>query len=94
MAKSVAGGDSDVTLIYVAQDYDLTLHPLTWTGGPLPNYHEERLLNGLRKWAMDNNLGAVNLAVRSGDPGIQVCEFAEVIDCALIVLPSLVILVL
>jgi nucleotide-binding universal stress UspA family protein len=88
VAKSIAGGDSDVTLIYVAQDYDLTLHPLTWTGGPLHNYHEDRLLNGLRTWAKENNLGAVNLAVRSGDPGTQVCQFAEVMGCELIVLPS------
>ena len=29
VAKSVAGGDSDVTVVHVAQDYDLTLHPLT-----------------------------------------------------------------
>ena len=56
------GGDSDVTFIYVAQDYDLTLHPLTWTGGPLPNYHEERLLNGLRKWA-SNPTKSLSLAV-------------------------------
>ena len=88
VAKSVTGSDSDVTLIYVAQDYDLTLHPLTWTGGPLPDYHEERLLNGLRQWAKEKDLGAVNLAVRKGDPGTQVCQFAEVIGCKLIVVPS------
>ncbi len=40
-----------MTLIYMAQDYDLTLHPLKGTGGPLPNYHEKRLLSGLRKLA-------------------------------------------
>ena len=88
VAKSVAGSDSDVTLLYVAQEHDLTLHPLTWIGGPLPNYHADRLLSGLRQWAKENELGAVNLAVRKGDPGTQVCEFAEVIGCKLIVVPS------
>lgn len=88
VAKSVTGSDSDVTLVYVAQDHDLTLHPLTWTGGPLPNYQEDRLLHGLRQWAKENDLGAVNLAVRKGDPGTQVCEFAQVIGCKLIVVPS------
>ena len=44
VAKSVAGAESDVTVVHVAQDYDLTLHPLTWTGGPLPNYREEPIV--------------------------------------------------
>ena len=29
VAKSVAGADSDVTIVHVAQDYDLPLHPIT-----------------------------------------------------------------
>ena len=37
VAKSIAEADSDVTVVHVAIDFDLTLHPLTWTGGPLPN---------------------------------------------------------
>lgn len=36
VAKSVAGSDSDVTVVYVAQDHDLVLHPVTWTAGALP----------------------------------------------------------
>lgn len=88
VAKSVAGADADVTIVYVAQDYDLTLHPLTWIGGPLPNYQEERLLHGLRTWARENYLGDINLAVRKGDPGTQICEFAEKMGCQLIVVPS------
>ena len=88
VAKSVAGADADVTIVYVAQDYDLTLHPLTWIGGPLPNYSEERLLHGLRQWTREHKLGDVKLAVRKGDPGTQVCEFADGIGCKLIVIPS------
>ena len=88
VAKSVAEDDADVTVVYVAQDYDLTLHPLTWIGGPLPNYQEERLLHGLRNWVRENHLGDVNLAVRKGDPGTQICEFAETMGCKLIVVPS------
>jgi len=88
VAKSVAGADSDVTVIHVAQDYDLTLHPLTWTGGPLPNYREERLLHELRTWVRGHHLGDVNLAVRKGDPGTKVCQFAEEMDCKLMVVPS------
>lgn len=88
VAKSVAGADSDVTVVHVAQDYDLTLHPLTWTGGPLPNYREERLLQGLRNWVRGHNLGDVKLAVRKGDPGTQVCDFAKETGCNLIVISS------
>lgn len=88
VAKSVAGADADVTVIYVAQDYDLTLHPLTWVGGPLPSYQEERLLHGLRQRIRENDLGDVNLAIRVGDPGTQVCEFAKKLGCKLIVVPS------
>jgi nucleotide-binding universal stress UspA family protein len=88
VAKSVAASDADVTVIYVGQDYDLTLHPITWTGGPLPNYSEQRLLNAMRKWVKDNNLGDVNLLARKGDPGTKVCEVAEEMGCKLIVMPS------
>ena len=88
VARSIAVSDADVSLIYVGQDYDLTLHPLTWTGGPLPNYSEQRLLNGMRKWVRENNLGDVNLVARKGDPGTKVCEVAEETGCKLIVMPS------
>ncbi len=88
LARSIAGADSDVTAIYVAQDYDLTLHPLTWTGGPLPNYREERLLQGLRDWVREHDLGDIRLAVQKGDPGTQVCDFAEKMGSRLIVVPS------
>lgn len=87
-ARMIAGADSDVTVVHVAQDYDLTLHPLTWTGGPLPNYREERMLQGLRDWVRGHSLGDVQLAIRKGDPGTQVCEFAKETSCQLIVLPS------
>ena len=63
VARSIAESDTDVTVMYVAQDYDLTLHPMTWTGGPLPNYREERLLQGLQNWLRENNLGDVKRAV-------------------------------
>lgn len=88
VAKSVAASDEDVTVLYVGQDYDLTLHPLTWIGGPLPNYDEKRLLNGLRTWVTEYNLGDVKLEVRKGDPGTKVCEVAEEMGCKLIVVPS------
>ncbi|MEZ6035457.1 MAG: universal stress protein [Planctomycetaceae bacterium] len=88
VAKSVAVSDADITVVYVAQDYDLTLHPLTWVGGPLPNYEEHRLLNGLRTWVEENNLGDVNLLVRKGDPGLKICEVAEEMSFKLIVVPS------
>ena len=88
VARSIAVADSDVTVIYVAQDYDLTLHPLTWSGGPMPTYQMDRLLAGLRKWSEEHNLGEISLAVRIGDPGMQVCDFAEEAKSKLIVVPS------
>ncbi len=88
VARSVAGSDTDVTVVYVAQDHDLMLHPLTWTAGALPEYQEKRLLLGLQNWSKDHNLGDVNLTVRKGDPGTQVCELAEETGCKLIVIPS------
>jgi nucleotide-binding universal stress UspA family protein len=88
VAKSIAGSDSDVTVVYVAQDHDLILHPVTWTAGSLPEYQEERLLLGLRNWSKDHDLGDINLKVRKGDPGTQVCELAEEIGSRLIVVPS------
>ena len=87
-ARSIAENDSDVTVVHVAVDFDLTLHPLTWTGGPLPNYTEERLLLILRQWCKDQDLGDVNLVVRKGDPGTEICEVAEEMGCRLIVVPS------
>ena len=88
VAKSIAGADSDVTVIYVAQDFDLTLHPLTWTSGPMPDYQQDRLLAALRKWSEEHELGNVNLVVRIGDPGMRVCAFAEETKIRLIVVPS------
>ena len=88
VARSVAASDADVTVVYVGQDYDLTLHPMTWTGGPLPNYNEQRLLNGLQQWVRENHLGDVKLVARKGDPGTKVCEVAEEMGCKLIVMPS------
>ena len=88
VAKSIAGADSDVTVIYVAQDFDLTLHPLTWTSGPMPDYQQDRLLAALRKWSEEHELGNVNLVVRIGDPGMRVCEFAAEAHIRLIVVPS------
>lgn len=88
VAKSVAGSDSDVTVVYVAQDADLILHPVTWTAGGLPEYQKARLLIGLRNWSKDHHLGDVNLVVRKGDPGTQVCELADQMGCRLIVVPS------
>lgn len=88
VARSVAASDEDVTVLYVGQDYDLTLHPLTWIGGPLPNYDEQRLLNGMRTWMKENHLGDVNLLARKGDPGTKVCEVAEEMGSELIVVPS------
>ena len=88
VAKSIAEADSNVTVVHVAVDFDLTLHPLTWTGGPLPNYSEERLLVVLRNWCKEQNLGNVNLVVRKGDPGTEICQIAEETGCGLIVVPS------
>lgn len=88
VARSIAETDSDVTVVHVAMDFDLTLHPLTWTGGPLPNYSEERLLRVLRDWSRDQSLGNVKLAVCKGDPGTKICEVADEMGCKLIIVPS------
>jgi len=88
VAKSIAGEDSDVTVIYVAQDFDLTLHPLTWTSGPMPDYQQDRLMAALRKWSEEHDLGNVNLVVKIGDPGMRVCEYSEEMKIRLIVVPS------
>ncbi|MCA9013349.1 MAG: universal stress protein [Planctomycetaceae bacterium] len=88
VARSIVAADSDITVVHVAMDFDLTMHPLTWTGGPIPNYSEERLLHVLSDWCKDQKLGDVQLAVRKGDPGTTICEVAEEIGCRLIVVPS------
>ncbi len=88
VARSIAAADSDITVVHVAMDFDLTMHPLTWTGGPIPNYSEERLLRVLGDWCKDQKLGDVRVAVRRGDPGTKICEVAEKAGCRLIVVPS------
>lgn len=88
IAKSIAGSDKEVTLVHVAVDMDLTLHPLSWSGGPLPNYSLDRLLLVLKEWSGKHDVGEINLAVRKGDPGTEICELAKETGCQLIVVPS------
>ena len=88
VARSVAESDSDITVIHVAHDYDLTIPAHTWGADTLPDHDPERELVRLRLWANDNNLGDVKLEVRMGDPGTQVCQVADEGSCQLIVVPS------
>ena len=58
VARSIAAVDSDITVVHVAMDFDLTMHPLTWTGGPIPGrpsaggrqWQGHALLHHQRRW--------------------------------------------
>jgi nucleotide-binding universal stress UspA family protein len=88
VARSIAESDSDVTVVYVTHDYDLLAPAHTWGSDALPDNHEQQQSERLRQWANDNDFGDVNLRIRTGDPGTQVCQLAEELSCRLIVVPS------
>lgn len=88
IAKTIAVDDADITAVYVGQGYDLIAPPYTWGVSLPPENDIVSQRERLRVWANDNGLGNINLQVRVGDPGTEVCEVAEEIGCQLIVVPS------
>ena len=88
VARSIADADADITVVYIAHDYDLIVPAHTWGSDALPDNHEEQQTERLRQWANDNDFGNVKLQVRTGDPGTEVCKLAEELSCQLIVVPS------
>ena len=88
VARSIADSDSNVTVVYVTHDYDLIVPTHTWGSDALPDNREEPQMERLRQWANDNEFGSINLQVRTGDPGTEVCKLAEELGCRLIVVPS------
>lgn len=88
IAKTIAVDDADITAVYVGQGYDLIAPPYTWGVSLPPENDIVGQRERLRVWANDNGLGNINLQVRVGDPGTEVCEVAQEIGCQLIVVPS------
>lgn len=88
IAKTIAVDDADITAVYVGQGYDLIAPPYTWGVSLPPENDIVSQRERLRVWANDNGLGNIDLQVRVGDPGTEVCEVAQEIGCQLIVVPS------
>lgn len=88
IAKTIAEDDADITVVYVAHDYDLVAPAHIWGADVPPDNDREQQHARLQAWANDNDLGNVNLQLRIGDPGTEVCKLAEETGCQLIVVPS------
>lgn len=87
VARAIAESDQHLTLVHVSLDFDLVVPSHNWVSGVPVDTDQERL-ERLRVWRDDNDLGDVSMAVRSGDPGTEVCKLADEQQTQLIVIAS------
>ena len=86
-ALEIASDPGDVHLVHVLYPLD-SVSP----GVVLGDVTEEEREQGVRKSAdkllKENNIAGVNVAVRFGNPGLEIADFATSIDADLIIIPS------
>lgn len=87
VATEMAGKTEAVHLVHVLFPLDSVSPGVVW-GDVTDESREEQIRKSIDKIIEEKNIPGVNVAVRFGNPGLEIAEYAEENEADLIVIPS------